>query len=95
MPYPRFVLTKDPNEVFPIALDWDGDNFLGSDTITGTPTWTVPAGITKDSQSNTTTVATAVFSGGTHGTDYDVACKIVTLGGSTYERTIRVQVRHQ
>lgn len=95
MGFPRFAVTKDPGDVFGVTLDWDGDDFLGSDTITGTPTWTVPAGITKDSQSNTTTTATAVLSGGTHGSDYDVACKIVTAGGSTYERTIRVQVRHQ
>jgi len=95
MAYPRFVVTKDPSEVFPIGFDWDADDFLGSDTIAGTPTWTVPSGITKDSQSNTTTVATAIFSGGTHGNDYDVACKIVTAGGSTFERTIRIQVRNQ
>jgi len=86
---------KDPSAVLDYTVDWDADNWLGTDTITGAPVWTVPTGITKDSQSNTTTAATAWLSGGTHGADYDVACKITTAGGRTDERTIRIQVRNR
>mgnify|MGYP001572496141 CR=1 FL=1 len=86
---------KDPSAVRDYTVDWDTDDWLGAATITGTPVWTVPTGITKDSQSNTTTTATAWLSGGTNGTDYDVACKITTAGGRTDERTIRLQVRNR
>jgi hypothetical protein len=93
--YPLRTFLKDPSAVLDYSFDWTTDGWIGSDTITGTPTWTVPAGLTKDSQSNTTTVATAVISGGTHGTDYDVACKITTAAGRTDERTFRLQVRNR
>lgn len=86
---------KDPADVVTYVVDWNEDSFLGSDTITGTPEWTVPAGITKASQSNTATTASARLSGGTAGVDYEVACKITTVAGETFERTIRVQVRER
>lgn len=86
---------KDPAAVLDYTIDWDADDWLGSDTITGTPVWTVATGLTKDSQSNTTTTATVWLSGGTANTDYDVACKITTAGGRTDERTIRIQVRQR
>lgn len=86
---------KDPAAVLDYTLDWDAEDWLGADTITGTPVWTVPSGLTKDSQSNTTTTATAWLSGGTADQDYDVACKITTTAGRTDERTIRIQVRNR
>ena len=95
MAFPLKTFTKDPDAVLDYTIDWDADDWLGSDTITGTPTWTVPAGLTLASQSSTTTTATAWISGGTVNTDYDVACKIVTAGGRTDERTIRIQVRQR
>lgn len=86
---------KDPQAVLDYTVDWDADDWLGTDTITGTPVWTLPAGITKDSQTNTTTTATIWLSGGTDGADYDIACKITTAGGRTDERTIRIQCRQR
>lgn len=86
---------KDPSATLDYTVDWDADNWLGADTITGTPTWTVPGGLTLSSQSNTTTQATAWLSGGSDGTDYDVACRITTVGGRTDERTIRIRVRQR
>jgi hypothetical protein len=85
---------KDPSAVLDYSVDWDADDWLGTDTIS-TVTWTLPAGITSASTSATTTVATNFLSGGTHGVDYDVACKITTVGGRTDERTIRLQVRQR
>jgi hypothetical protein len=95
MPNPLKTFTKDPAAVLDYTVDWDADDWLGSDTITGTPVWTLPSGITLASQSNTTTTATAWLSGGTANTDYDVACKITTTAGRTDERTIRIQVRNR
>jgi len=75
----------DPNAILDYSVDWS--DWLGSDTIASV-TWTVPTGIVKASQAETTTTATAWISGGTAGTEYAVACKIVTAGGRTDERTI-------
>lgn len=95
MPHPLKTFKKDPDATLDYSLDWDADDWLGTDTISGTPTWTVPSGLTLETQSNTTTVATAWISGGTVNTDYDVACKITTAGGRIDERTIRLQVRQR
>lgn len=94
MPFPLKTFLKDPQAVLDYTLDWDADDWLGTDTI-ATVTWTLPAGITSASTSATTTTATNFLSGGTAGTDYDVACKITTAGGRTDERTIRLQVRQR
>lgn len=87
------VFTKTPDEVLDFAIDFTSALDSG-DSITGTPTWTVPAGITKDSQSNTTTSATAFFSSGTAGGAYVVQCRITTTPGARQlERAITIQVR--
>lgn len=75
----------DPSAILDYTVDWS--DWLGVDTIASV-TWTVPAGIVKASQAETTTKATAWISGGTAATEYAVACKITTAGGRTDERTI-------
>ena len=86
---PIIVYIKDPNAVLDYTLNWF--EYLDGDTIS-TSTWTVPAGITKNSESNTTTAATVWLSSGTDGTDYDVYNRIVTAAGRTDDRTIRIRV---
>ncbi len=49
-------------------------------------------GLTKDSDSATTTAVTVWLSGGTAGTSYSVACRIVTSSARTDERTINIKV---
>lgn len=90
MPQQYFV--KDPNAVLDYQINWA--TWLGSDTIASV-TWTVSTGITKDSQSNTTTTATIWLSGGTAGTTYECVCRIVTAGGRTDDRTIGIRVEEQ
>lgn len=109
---------KDPNSVEPYFVVWcspDGTNdgsvndvgVLQGETIS-TVTWTVPTGITKDSDNKAAvtvhgvayginTVCTIWLSGGTDDANYDLACKIVTSGSParTLEKTIRVPVRSQ
>jgi hypothetical protein len=85
-----YWIEKDPQAVLDYAMDWS--DWLATDTITGTPVWTVPTGLTKDSQSNTTTVATAWLSGGVLGTTYTVSCKITTTAGRTDERSFRLKI---
>lgn len=84
---------KDPSDELDYKVDWS-EWLAGSspvDTI-ATSTWTVDAGITKDSDSNTTTDATIWLSGGTAGRTYHVTNRIVTAGGRTAERSIYIAV---
>lgn len=81
--------TKDPDAVLDYTVDWE--TWLSGDTISA-DTWTVPSGITKDSDSNTTTTATIVLSGGTAGVIYPIICQILTAGGRTDQRTIYIKV---
>lgn len=83
---------KDPNAVLDYTLDWN--IWLGTDTIS-TGVWTVPAGITKGAETTTTTTTKVILSSGTAGTSYDVACRIVTVGGLTEDRTITIQVQER
>lgn len=83
---------KSPNDVLDYRVDWSA--WLGADTI-DTSTWTVETGITKDSQTNTTTTATVWLSGGTAGIWYRCTNQIVTAGGRTAQRSINVKVEEQ
>lgn len=92
--YPLRSFVKDPAATLDYTVDWGGDDWLGSDTISAV-SWTTPAGLTLASSSNTTTTATAWLGGGIDGQDYDVVCQITTTGGRIDERTIRLQVRQR
>ncbi len=88
---------KDPDDVLDFALDWseqlEADGTVEvPDTIT-TATWTVPAGLTKNSQVEEDGLVTVWLSGGEAGSRYDIGCRIVTGGGRTYDRTISLSVR--
>jgi hypothetical protein len=85
------IWDKDPQAVLDWAFDWSRWLAAGEE-ITGTPVVTVQSGLTKDSQSNTTTKVTVWLSGGTLGTTYSVACRITTNQGRTDERTIGIRV---
>ena len=86
------TIDKDPNAVLDYVQNWATWLAEVSDTITGTPVWTVGAGLTKDSQANTTTTATAVISGGRVGSKEPVACRITTVGGRVDERTFYLKI---
>lgn len=81
---------KDPDAVLDYTVDWA--TWLGTDTIS-TSSWPViPAGITKDSDTNSTTIATIWLSGGTIGETYQLTNRIVTAGGRTDDRTITINI---
>ena len=81
---------KDPEAVLDYSIDWS--DWLGADVIS-VSTWTVPSGITKDSDSSTATVAIIWLSGGSANTDYTLTNKIVTTAGRTALRSIVVSVK--
>ena len=82
---------KDPDEVLDYQIDWS-TRLDTSDTITGTATWAVPSGITKDSQADTTTTSTITLSGGTAGAQYSLSATVTTTGGDTHQEFAQVFV---
>ena len=85
------IYKKDPNSVLDFTFNWGA--WLDGDTISTSST-TVGAGLTKDSESNTTTAATVWLSGGTAGTSYTVANRITTAASRIEDRSITVQVEN-
>lgn len=83
---------KDPDAVLDYEIDWA--TWLGDDTISASE-WTVPAGITKDSDSNTTTTATIWLSGGTVETTYALVNHITTTAGRENDQTIKIIMREK
>lgn len=86
------VYIHDPNAVLDYQNDWAA--WLDGDTIT-TSTWSVPAGITKDSDSHTTTTTTVWLSGGTAGSEYHCINHVVTAAGREDDRTITIRVQER
>jgi hypothetical protein len=80
---------KDPNAVLDYSVDWT--RWLNGDTI-ATSAWTVPAGLTKVSDTSTTKAATVWLSGGTIGQSYTVTNRITTAGGRTEDRSFDVKI---
>ncbi len=81
---------KDPDSIEDFTIDWS--DHLGTDTI-ATSVWTVPAGLTESSSSNTATKATVTLSSGTVDAFYTVTNRITTAGGRTLDQSIHVRVR--
>jgi len=86
-------VVKDPDEVRPYSIDWTDLMTQKGDTISSS-SWTADSGITVDSDSNTTLIATVVLSSGSDGNYYNVKNTIVTANSYTYERTLVVEVRN-
>ena len=107
---------KDPNAVDFYHIVWcseDGTNDGGASDIgelqgatISTTTWTVPSGITKDSDNKdavtmrgvtygANTVCNILLSSGTAGNDYDLLNRITTSDSRTLDKTITILVREQ
>jgi hypothetical protein len=83
-----FVQTATDAAIY--QINWAAD--LGLDTITGSPTWSAPAGLTGVPQSNTASTTDIKISGGTAGIEYAVTCTIGTAGGQTFKRTLWIRI---
>lgn len=84
--------TKDPSAVLDYAFDWSEEWLSSAETISD-HTVTVSEGLTKDSVDELSGIVTVWLSGGIAGTDYTVACEVVTTDGRTDERTITIRCR--
>lgn len=85
------AFVKDPGEVKDYAIDWTA-HLAAAETITAS-TWVVATGITKDSDTDTDTVATIWLSGGSEGVEYRVTNHVVTNQGREFERSFTVNVQ--
>lgn len=83
---------KDPNAILDYSIPWL--DWLVADTIS-TSTWVVPTGITKVTDTMTTTTTVIWLSGGTVGTEYAIVNRIVTAGGRTQDQTIYVIIEER
>lgn len=87
----EFVYIKDPGATLDYSFDWT--DWLGaSETITAT-SWTVPAGLTKVSESRSDYISTCRISGGTLNTSYTVTCQITTNEGEIDQRSLQLVVQ--
>lgn len=91
MAYPTFL--KDPDAVLDYGFDWS--EWLQTGETLSSATWTIPSGITKSSQQESSTGTVIWLSGGTAGTNYNISCKIVTSANRTDERTMTIIVRNR
>ena len=85
------TILKDPAAELEYSINFTDWLALVTDTL-ATVTWTNSSNMTKLSQSNTTTVATAKYSGGLIGGKEWATCRIVTAAGRVDERTIYFQM---
>lgn len=81
---------KDPDETLDFGEDWS-DVLVEDETISASE-WTVPEGLTAESDSNTDTSTTVWLSGGTRGMVYAVENEVTTTASRVYVRTIYVKV---
>lgn len=83
------VFVKDPSAVD--DYQWDWTEWLLAGEVISSATVTVPSGLTKISQTDTTTKITARLSGGTVRTRYVVVCHIATSLYREDDRSIFIQ----
>jgi len=98
---------KDKDEVLDYNVDWS--RFLGDDTISGV-TWyiddasgvktqveaaSVVNGLQMVQKTNTLTVSTIRLSLGTNNIRYKITCKITTVEGLQYERSVYLRVKEK
>jgi hypothetical protein len=84
---------KDPQAVLDYGEDWSP--WLQTGETISTSTWTVDPGITKGTDTKTTTTTTVWLSAGTVGTTYSATNHITTSLGRTDERTITILVQER
>lgn len=84
------LFEKDVDAVLDYGFDWS--DWLATGETISTSTWTVESGITKDSDSKTSTITSIWLSGGTAGERYRISNLIVTSASRTDERSFIVVV---
>lgn len=87
------TFTKDPDATLDYVWDWT--DWLGNDTISSF-TVTPPTDITVEgTPTQLDGVVTAFLSGGTLNKSYIVVCEVITDGGRTDDRSIRLTIKQR
>lgn len=81
---------KDPTDVLDYSINWAGR--LAGDTIV-TSVFDVPAGLTKNADTNTNETSILWLAGGEAGNSYTITCTITTAAGRTWQQSVRLVVR--
>ncbi len=76
---------KDPDSVLDYTINWL--TWLDGDTISAS-TWTVPSGLTEDSDTFGDSTATVWLSGGTVGKEYRIVNHITTAAARQEDQTL-------
>ncbi len=84
------VFTKDPQDVLDYVLDWS--DWLDTSETISTSTWTVPSGVTKDSDSKSSSETVIWLSGGTVYENYRLVNHIVTSLNREKDQTIIIYI---
>ncbi len=83
---------KDPDAVLDYTINWT--KWLGSDTIS-VSTWTVPSGLTEDSDTSGDSSTTIWLSGGTVDANYNIVNHITTAAGREEDQTLIIRCREK
>ena len=81
------IFIKDPDAVLDYTINWTA--WLAGDTISAS-TWTVPAGLTKDSDAFGDSTVTIWLSSGTVDTTYEIINHITTAAGREEDKTLTI-----
>lgn len=89
---------KDPDEVADYTVHWAENPLTGEQGRTyGDPIfssdWTVPVGIINEEEDFDDDTTTIWLSGGTIGTTYELLNRIVTVGGRTFDQTVKLKIK--
>ena len=84
---------KAPSKPLDFMQDWS--SWLSTGDTIATSTWTVETGLTVDSETNTTTTATVIISGGVAGTTYKITNSIVSANALETDRVWFLRVQEQ
>jgi len=90
----KYTITKDPDAVLDYTFDWTAWLDAITDTI-ASKVIVVETGITNDSSIIDGKTVITWISGGTAGNTYRVACRIVTAGGRTDDRSIFIKIKER
>jgi len=86
--------SKEATAVGTYEIDWTSWLAEVPGRTIATSTFTVPAGITNDADSNTTTKATIQLSGGTWGQSYEIENHIVASNGDEQSASITIKIQY-
>lgn len=98
---------KDKDEIIDYSMDWS--RFLNTDNISGV-TWFIDSasgvktqvanssvvnGIQMVSSTYTTTIATIRLSLGTNNVRYKITCRVTTISGLQFERSVYLRIKEK